>query len=325
MKWNGLALVNGLSAELGDTSTAFKVMVLGYINDGLRDISSKFQWPQMRRKGKAILSADTDTHNLLLPKPSAPSVALAAGGSLTEDVEYKFLVTFYEGEAQVESRAGTASAGVSPTTGNQKVDLSGIPVSESSLVTARKVYLSKGGGAYFYHSTIEDNTTTTTTISTDPTGQITAPTEGYIETLDGDLFIENSRNLEGLSFQDYQTKVGPLNSSGTPAAWTPIDNEKVLIYPKPTEDIEVSFWYFARPAEVFGTTSSIPQLPSFLLDDLRRYVKWRGMDYRDRDGKESAEITYRDNLKETFSKKGKLVKKSYRVRSTIPDSDGRIR
>lgn len=323
MDWNGLSLVNNLAAELGDNSTAFKSLVLGYINDGLQDINSRHRWPQMRRKGKAILLADTEEHSLLIPKPSAPTVAIAAGGSLTADTEYKFLVTFFEGVAEVESRAGVASSGATPTGTDLSVNLSAIPVSDNSLVTARRIYVSKAGGRYFYHSTIEDNTTTTYSISTDPSGQVTAPTEGHISELDGDFWI-TGRILAGLTLQDFTLRTATFPSSGTPSMCAPINEEQLAVWPKPQADTEVSFWYFKKPARVFGTTTSIPQMPSFLFDDLRRYVLWRGYDYRDRAGKESKEITYLENLKRTFSQKGKVNKKSYTVRRTTPDSDGMI-
>jgi hypothetical protein len=324
MDWNGLSLVNNFAAELGDTSPAFKSKVLGYINDGLKDINSSFNWPQMRRKGNVVLLTGQETHSLLHPIPAAPTVAQAAGGGLTAGSEYKFLVTFYEGEAEIESRSGLESAGVTPAGGNLSVDLSAIPVSTNPLVTARKIYVSKAGGYYFYHSTINDNTTVTANISSDPSGQVTVPSEGHISALDGDIFIEGSQSLCGVSIQDFTFKTVSSPSTGTPRLWSPINEEKVVVWPKPSADTIAAFWYFSKPARVFGTTSSIPQMPSFLFDDLRRYVLWRGYDYRDRAGKESKEITYRENLKLTFSRKGKVVKKSYTVRVTTPDSDGMV-
>lgn len=322
--WNGLSLVNEFAKELGDTSTAFKLQVLGYINDGLRDISSAFRWAQLREKGKKVLVANQDTHSLTLGKPSAPSVAIAAGGSLTADNEYKFLVTFYESQAEVESIAGEPSAGVTPTGTDLTVALTAIPVSTGPLVTARKIYVSKAGGSYAYHSTINDNTTTTANISTNTSSVITPPAENHISQLEGELFIEGSRVLEGLSLQDFTFKHATFDSTGTPQAWAPVNEEEVMIYPKPSANTTVSFFYYKKPAQVFGISTSIPQMPSWIYDDLRRYVMWRGYDFRDRAGKESKEITYRENLKLTFSRKGAPVKRSGKVRRVTPDSDGWI-
>lgn len=322
--WNGLSLVNEFANELGDTSTAFKLKVLGYINDGLRDISSSFRWAQLREKGQKVLSAGANSHSLTLGKPSAPSAVVAAGGALTADVEFKFLVTFYESQAEIESIAGEPSSGVTPTGGNLSVDLSSIPVSADPLVTARKLYVSRAGGSYTYHSTINDNTTTDLSVVAENTNPVTAPTEHHISQLEGDLFIEGSRILEGLSLHDFTYKTASFAASGTPQAWTPVNEEEVMVYPKPSVDTTVSFFYYKRPAQVFGIASSVPQMPSWIYDDLRRYVMWRGFDYRDRAGKESKEITYRENLKLTFSRKGSPVKKSGKVRMMTADSDGRL-
>jgi hypothetical protein len=97
-----------------------------------------------------------------------------------------------------------------------------------------------------------------------------------------------------------------------------------MVYPKPSSDKTTSFHYFKIPAEIFGEKSSVPQIPSWLKPDLRRYVKWRGHDYRDRAGQESKEITYRENLKISISRKGKPLKRAGRVRSVTPDSDGYV-
>ncbi len=322
MSWNGLSLVNEFANELGDTSTAFKLKVLSYINDGAKDISSSHRWAQMRKRGKKTFASGLSNHSLTLGEPAAPTVALSAGGSLVDGSSYKFLITFHESKSGAESVAGIASASVTPGAGNNSADLSAIPLSLDPLVTSRKVYVSKAGGSYAYHSSINDNTTVIATISTDTSSVVTPPIEGHIEYLDGDLFIEGSRILDGKTLQDFNFQTAARDSSGTPQIWSPVNEEEVEVYPKPSSDTEISFYYYKKPAIIFGTTSSIPELPSFLYEDLRRYVMWRGYDYRDRAGKESKEITYRENLKLTFSRKGGVVKKSFKVRRVTPNSDG---
>jgi hypothetical protein len=113
-------------------------------------------------------------------------------------------------------------------------------------------------------------------------------------------------------------------STGTPQLWAPVNEEEVHVYPTPATDKTASFYYFKRPAQIFGTATSVPQIPDWLYDDLRRYVLWRGFDFRDRAGKESKELTYRENLKLTISRKGKPLKRSGRVRCVTPDSDGYV-
>jgi hypothetical protein len=51
---------------------------------------------------------------------------------------------------------------------------------------------------------------------------------------------------------------------------------------------------------------------------------WRGYEFRDRAGKESKQINYEQGLRITISRKGKPLKKSGRIRSVTPNSDGVI-
>lgn len=339
MGWNGLDLINDFSAELGDTSNGYKTKVLRYIVAGIRDIATAHNWPFLREKAQVVLEANERTHAICLVKPAAPTVALLAGGSLALLNEYKFLVTFYEEQSGVESIAGDASAGITPLGADLSVTLSDIPFSTSPLVTARKIYVSKAGGAFAYHGVISNNleeipgtpdplidppTPITYVVSSETTSSITPPEINAIHEIDGDLFIEGQKVLSGTTIQNIIFQTNASDSSGTPEVWAPINQEEVLVYPKPTSDTTVSFYYFKLPAQVFGIVTSVPEIPIWLYDDLRRYVLWRGFDFRDRAGKESKEITYRENLKVTISRKGSPLKRAGRVRSVTPDSDGNL-
>lgn len=324
MGWNGLDLINDFSAELGDTSNGFKTKVLRWVNEGIREISTSHNWPFLREKGKVVLAADLDTHAICLTKPAAPTVALLAGGSLALLNEYKVLVTFFEAQSGVESIAGDASAGVTPLGADLSLTVSAIPVSTSPLVTARKIYVSKGGAAYAYHSTIADNTTLSTTISNDTSSAIVAPERNAIHMIDGDLFIEGQRSLIGTTVQNIVYQSSAVDSSGTPTSWAPINQEEVLVYPKPSVATTASFYYFKLPAQIFGTISSVPQIPDWLYGDLRNYVIWRGYEFRDRSGKESKKLNYDQDLRSTISRKGGALKRAGRVRSVTPDSDGYV-
>lgn len=337
MGWNGLDLVNDFSAELGDTSSAFKTKVLRWINEGVKDIATSHQWPFLREKGKVVLAASQDTHPITLAKPSAPTVAALAGGSLALLTEYKVLVTFYEAASEVESIAGTPSVGITPLLTDLAITLSDIPVSTSPLVTARKVYVSTGGAAFAYHGTIENNlaelpgtpdplldppTPVTYEITSPTTSQLNPPEEDAIHMIDGDFFLENNRILQGTSLQDLIFKSNGRTSTGTPEIWAAINEEEIRVYPAPATAKTASFYYFKLPAKIYGIASSVPQMPSWLYEDLRNYVISRGYDYRDRAGKESKKLNYDQGLKATISKKGQAVKRSGRIRSTTADSDG---
>jgi hypothetical protein len=335
MGWNGLDLVNEFSKALGDTTSAFKTMVLGFINDGMKEVATAHQWPFLREKGKVVLTQGNDTHSIVLAKPSAPTVAALAGGALVADIPYKVLVTFYEAQSKVESIAGEESETIIPTGADLSITLSDIAVSTCPLVTARKVYISKNGGLFQYHGTIAHNlselpgateldppTPVTYEITADTSSPITPPEESSIHMLDGDFYLEGTRIIHGTSVQDLIYRSGAFSSSGTPEIWAPINQEEIQVYPNPATDRVASFYYFKIPAKVYALRSSIPQLPSWLYHDLRNYVIWRGYDFRDRAGTESKKLNYDQDLKTTISRKGKAIKRSGRVRSVTPDSDG---
>lgn len=335
MGWNGLDLVNDFSAELGDTSASFKTKVLRWVNDGIKEIATAHQWPFLREKGKVVLTSGQDTHSIVLAKPIAPTVAALAGGALVADIPYKVLVTFYEAQSKVESIAGEESNSIIPAGANLSITLSDIPISTCPLVTARKVYISKNGGAFQYHGIIENNLTETPgateldpptpvtyEITTDSLSSLTPPEENSIQMIDGEFYIEGDRIIFGTSVQDLIYRSQASSSSGTPEMWAPINQEEIQVYPKPSANKTVSFHYFKLPARVFGLTSSVPQMPSWLYSDLRNYVIWRGYDFRDRAGTESKKLNFDQDLRITISRKGKAIKRSGRVRSVTPDSDG---
>lgn len=89
---------------------------------------------------------------------TAPSVAVAAGGSIPVGAHtYKITYLYYDGE---ESNGSPASAVATTNPGNQRVNLSAIPVGGYG-VTARKIYRDNNDGVYVLVSTINDNTSTT--------------------------------------------------------------------------------------------------------------------------------------------------------------------
>lgn len=339
MAWNGLALVNDFSSELGDDSSAFKTKVLRWINEGIKDIATSHQWPFLREKGKVVLKANQESHFIALAKPEAPTVEALAGGTLTLGYQYKVLVTFYEDVSGVESIAGEPSSDIVPAGSDQSIRLSDIPVSDSPLVTKRKIYVSKQGGKFAYYGTIDNNlaelpgepdpevdpaTPVTFDVVMDPTSSLTPPEEDAIFMIDGEVYLEGTRILAGTSIQDIVYKTSGVNTTGTPEMWAAVNEEEIRVHPVPNQDYDASFYYFKLPAQVFGLSTSVPEVPSWLYDDLRRYVIWRGFNFRDRAGQESKEITYRENLRLTISRKGSPQKRSGRVRNVTPDSDGLV-
>lgn len=97
-----------------------------------------------------------------IPAAAAPTVALAAGGSLADGVSVQYMVTY--ANANGETPAGTTSATLTPTivSGNQTVLLTAIPTGQGG-TTSRKIYRSDGGGAFGLIGTLSDNSTLTFT------------------------------------------------------------------------------------------------------------------------------------------------------------------
>jgi hypothetical protein len=89
--------------------------------------------------------------------PAAPATAVVAGTGLSIGA-YLYAVTFTSADGET---APSATTGATTTTGNQKVNLSAIPLGPTG-TTGRKLYRSKvGGGALYLLATLADNTTTT--------------------------------------------------------------------------------------------------------------------------------------------------------------------
>lgn len=323
MGWNGADFIDELAAKLSDTSSAFEARILIWLNDGVKDIASRHTWSFLRVKGKKTLTVDQSEQDLSLGTPSAPTLAALAGGSLTAGTEYKVRVTFYESSTKHESVGGTESSGITPSGGDLSITLTNIPVSSDPLVTARKIYVSEAGGAYYLYATIENNTATTSTITAEPTSTETPPDEHSIRCLEGDPFIETNRVLEYRPrTQMVLESGGNFNHSGTPHWWADIQEEKILIYPRPSSALVLSFYYSRIPRRVYNSTSSPIELPEWLKPDLERYVVWRGYEYRDRDGQESKFDNYESMLERTISTKGAQKRVQRRVRDATGNSRG---
>ena len=118
--WNGLSLQTEFSTMLGDTSTAFKLKTLQWINDVQLDILTRHDWKFNVYKGKKNLAASTEIHSLDLTAATAPTATMTVGGSLTDGSTYSALITYVESVSGVESLAGAVSATVTGTAANKQ-------------------------------------------------------------------------------------------------------------------------------------------------------------------------------------------------------------
>lgn len=323
MSWNGLSLQTELSALLSDDSTAFKARISSWANDIEQDMCTRHNWGFTRQKGKKLLTASVEEQSLLLTRSTAPTVAIASGGSLTSGSSYKVITTFYESVSGAESQ-GTESASVTADSSNKTINITAIPVSSDVLVTSRKIYVSKDGGAFYYVGTISDNTTTIYSITSEPTSKIEAPDIDYIIKIDGQLFIENSWQLRAESIQSLRQFYSQnfTQYTGTPNSYAMISHDRALVYPTPTSGISMSYYYFKYPRGIYPSVDSIPTIPFSLKQVLVAGVEWKGYQYRDRDGKESCQNRYESLLQIAISKFGSPDRQSYRVRDVTGSCDG---
>lgn len=322
--WNGLSLQGELSALLSDESTVFKARVSQWIRDIELDICSRHYWPFLRAKAKKIMTVGSEDQSLLLSVATAPTVAIASGGSLTALSTYKIRVTFYESISGIETFQGAESSLVTADAVNKTINLTAIPVGVGPLITGRKVYLSKDSGDYFLHTTISDNSTTTLSITNETTSKIQPPDFGYISKIDGEFFIEGKQQLKAMDLQTLRQSYSDIYTSntGSPYAYSLLSEERAILYPVPSTAETLSFYYFKVPMGIYPSADSIPTIPAKLKQVLVAGVEWKGYQYRDRDGKDSNQSRYEELLRQSISQYGSPDRHSYRIRDVVGTSGG---
>ena len=321
--WNGDSLVNELSALLGDTSAAFQVKVLGWLNDTIFDIATRHDWGHHLTKGKKILSGGEESHVLEVASPGACDVALSIGGTLSENSVYSVIVTYVQANG-VETPSGKASTSLTMTGSTLSMSLTAIPTSLESLVTKRNVYLQKDGLGYFLHSTLDENFTTTLTISSGTSSVIEPPDYEVIRRLKGSPFFEGSPSVY-LTYKDIdQLRLMAQGqwSQGTPQYFSPVESNSISTYPMPSSDIEVSFNYYRNPFKIYDSIDSQPDLPIYLKPALKAGVIAIGYEYRDRAGQEIKKANYENALIDAINRGGRVANIEYSVRDVYGNFNG---
>jgi len=324
--WNGAALITEFATEQSDTSATHKTRVLQYINDGIFDIGTRFDWIFHRFQGTKDLTASTEEQDLKTAAPGAATVALASGGSLTVDTVYNVYITFRDSN-EYETIVGTTSANITTTSGNLTISVSAIPTSGEDLVDERRVWLQKAGGNILLSSTIADNTTTTATITAEPTdSDVTeeAPDYDGIRKIDGAPFFESSPEVQlrhrGIDQMRLLTR-GSF-TDGTPELYSHITDTNILMNPRPSSALTLAFYYFRRPPRLYDVITSQPDLPIEFKALLRAYVIKRGYEFRDRAGTVSKQNQYEALFTEYVSRFGQGKNAREVVRDVYGDSDG---
>ena len=319
MGWNGQDLVNEYSALLGDQSAAFKSKVEGWLQDVEREICKAHTWSFLKLKGSKIMTLSQEEQSLIIDAPSAASLAVVAGGSLTADTAYYLKISFYDPISKNEKIGVISSAGTT-TSVNKQINVTSIPLSTESFFTQRRVYLRKGTGPFYLYSTIADNTTVTATISADTTSKIQAPDFDYFRQIDGCPFYESSfGQLRYLPVDQIRLLFNGQITSGQPEAWGELDIGKILMYPSPNAVTALKFYFYKIPRGIYNDSGSIPTIPISLKEVLEAGVEYKGYKYRDRAGVAEKANIYKMKTKEAIDSLGKS---NVKVISIVRDTQG---
>lgn len=291
--WNGSALRTNYTQEAGFSDSSSLARTLRYMNEIQKDISSGFNWPNLKFKMKKLVSANEQEIDLSPHIPSALTLAALAGGSLTTAVACTAKVTFVlfdeagKEYGSIESEPGVASNSITPATTDLSLTVSAIPLYSGSTSVKpttihRRIYLKQGTGDYLLAKTIEDNTSVTTTITANPSSTIEPPENSMVDRMSSESpFVElNGRTLTEVKLEDILQFDPNLSTSGTPDCYARISPSKIFVYPKPSASFTLSYWVYRRPSRIFADTDRAIQLDPSLESVFEVGVNWKWYKYK---------------------------------------------
>jgi hypothetical protein len=303
--WNGSALRTRYSQKYGLSDTTSLARILEWMNEIQSDICSSHKWSFLKFKMKKYVAASVNEIDISPQTPSAPTIALLAGGSMTADSAVYVKVTFVlfdesgKEYKSIESEASDASNTVTPTGADLSLTLTNIDTYDGLATVKpatihRRIYLKTGNGDYYLSKTLTDNTTTTTTITSTTSSTIEPPYHSMIEHMTGeDPVIEASGYALIESKLDDIMKYDPgLSASGTPQYYARISPTSIFIYPKSSAAFTLSYWAKRIPARIFADSDRAIQMPPVLSTVMDAGVTWKGYEYKDLDGQETKLSNY---------------------------------
>ncbi len=291
--WTGSSLLTYGTGKYGLTDTTSQARFLTWMNEIQNDICDSYAWPFLKFKmKKQIISGDQEID--LAPQiPSACTIALLAGGSITTAsaclVKITFVLFDESGKeyASIESEPSAASNSITVSGGNLSLTLTAIDTYDGTSTVKpstihRRIYLSVAGAAYFLSATLTDNTTTTTTITSVPTSTVEPPEFSMVKMMAGeDPTINGSTiNLNKCELDDL-LKADPGNlSSGIPRYYARVGESRIYLYPKPSATYTLTYWVYRTPSRIFNETTRAIQMHQSLKSAFDMGITWKGYDYR---------------------------------------------
>jgi hypothetical protein len=303
--WNGSALQIRYAQKYGFSDSTSYIRVLEWMNDIQNDIQASHAWPFLKFKMKKQVTSSDHEIDISPQIPSAPVIALAAGGTITADsvcyVKTTFVIFDESGKEinSLESEPSSASNAITVSAGNLSLSVTGIStysgVSTVKPITIhRRIYLKIGTAAYFLSATLTDNTTTIATLSTVPTSVVEPPEYSLVSCMSGEDPL-----IEGSGITIYENKLDTIlkfdpnfTSTGTPQYYARVTPTKILLYPRPSSTYTISYWVYRIPSRIFADADRPIQLYHALKEVLDAGVTWKFYEYKDSDGQESKKLNY---------------------------------
>jgi hypothetical protein len=306
--WNGSALRTRYAQKYGYSDTTSLARMLEWMNEICINMHSGFKWPHTKMKLKKEIASGSQEIDLSPQIPSAPTIALLAGGSLTTGVAYlkTTFVLFDESGKEfnsIESEPSAVSNSVTLASTDLSLTVTGIDTYDGSTSVKpttihRRLYLKIGDADYILAKTIEDNTTTTTTITSNSGSTIEPPIESMVDFMaDEDPVIELSgMTVYPTTLENIKRNDPNLSSTGTPQYYARISTNKIFVWPRPSTALTLSYWVFKKPSRIFAETERVLQMPEKFKTTLDAGITWKFYEYKDSDGQET-KLSNSDALK----------------------------
>lgn len=325
MGWNGSDLRDEYATALLDTSASFKTKVLGWMNDVLDDICSRYQWPFLKARGIRRLTVGQEEVGMYLPTPTSAVLASVSGGALTDGSTYKIVVTFYRSSDQLESIAGGVSNSVTTNSPNLQLNISSLPVSSEPSVTARRIYLSKDNAAYYLATTVSDNTSTTASVTADATSLQEPPPHIGIRMFNGRPWLPSQgKSLEHMDEDQIRLMFPSTLNSGSPFYFSETQYGTFLFDKTISGTLDLYFNYIRIPRRFVADQTTTPDLPIFFKQMLSYGVLHKGYEFRERDLALQYKQLYEAEIHNKISESSRAQLGWKRIRDVVGDSDGRI-
>jgi len=328
--WTGSALLTRFLQKYGLSDTTSSSRMLEWMNEIQSDIAASFNWPFLKFKLKKYVAANSQEVYIC---PQIPDVSVlsetTSGGTLANGSVYYVKTSFlifgedHLNREALESEPSVASSSITITSATSKISATLDTYRGDSSISPsnihRIVYLKKDSGDYYYYTTVTNNSASTVDITSDTTSTIEPPeSETILSMASEDILIEASgRYLDQVKLDDIIKYDPNLTTTGTPQYYARITPYKILVYPKPSAALTLSYWVFRKPWKIFNDSTRAVQLDEQLKNVLDAGVVAKSYEYRDREGQDQKLQNYEMLKAKSFRSKTNTNSQSQKVRIVV--------